>query len=87
MPVSELVDCQVENDDGLEAEQTFSLAPSLSDMGSGVEVQSTDHEHSHHSALKNDPPLLDSVSDRTIVGILIEFIRLDEVGMHLVIIF
>lgn len=63
VPVGELVDTQVENDDRLEAEQALGLAPALADVRPGVEVEPANHEQGHHATLQNDPTLFDSVAD------------------------
>ena len=71
---SELVDSQVEDDDRLEAEQALNSAPSLLDPRACVEVETADHEQSHHTGLEHDPTLFDVVAHRVIVVVLIELL-------------
>jgi len=75
VPVSELVDGEVEDDDRLEAEEalSFECAVSTNDVGFSVKPQPTNHEDGHHCALEHDPTLLDSVSDRAVIGRLVKF--------------
>ena len=74
MPVSKLVDAKVEDDDRLEAEEalSFESAVNIFDMGSSVEIQAASHEDTHHGALEDDPALFDSITNRTVVGILVK---------------
>ena len=62
MAVRELVDCQVENDERLEAKKALSFAPSGLNPRASVKVKAADHEKCHHAALEDDPSLLESVS-------------------------
>ena len=84
MPVSELIDGQVEDDDGLEAEQALSLAPALANPRPRVEVEPTDHEDRHHGRLQHDPTLFDPVADRGVIRVLIEILRFHEIGMKVI---
>ena len=70
----ELVDSEVEDDDGLEAQQALGSAPAFLDMRARVEIETADHEKCHHTGLEHDPTLFDSVANRGIVVMLIELI-------------
>ena len=72
--VRELVDCQVEDDERLEAKQALGFAPSSLDPGASVEVKAADHVKCHHAALKDNPSLLESVSQGSFVLMVIEVI-------------
>ena len=74
MATRELIDRQVEDNDRLEAEQALSFAPALFNPRARIKVQASDHEQGHHTRLKDDPTLLDSVSERVIVKVLIELV-------------
>ena len=67
MATCELIDRQVEDNDRLETEQALSFAPARFNPRARIKVQASDHEQRHHTRLKDDPTLLDSVSDRVIV--------------------
>lgn len=84
MPVSELIDGQVEDDDGLEAEQALGLAPALANPRPGVEVKSADHEDCHHGRLQHDPTLLDPVADRGVIRVFVEILRFHEIGVEVI---
>ena len=72
MPVSKLIDCQVENRDSLDHEKTLDLAPSLLELV--VVGDSNHHVNGHESYLEQDPSLLGPISERVLVGIVIEIL-------------
>ena len=70
MPVCELVDHKVANDDSLEDKQTLYFGPSFDQLVVGTDANN--HVNSHHEGLETDPTLLESVTDRRLILRVIE---------------
>ena len=79
VPVSELVDYQVHDDEGLEAEQALGLAPfAITHVRPCVKVEAADHVNRLHRRHNHDPSLLEPIGERSIVRMIIKLGRIHK---------
>ena len=79
VPVSELVDYQVHDDEGLEAEQALGLAPfPITHVRPCVKVEAADHVNRLHRRHNHDPSLLEPIGERSIVRMIIKLGRIHK---------
>ena len=73
VPVSELVDHQVHDDERLEAEQALGLAPfPITHVRPRVKVEAADHVNRLHRRHDHDPGLLEPIGERSIVRMIVK---------------
>ena len=79
VPVSELVDHQVHDDERLEAEQALCLAPSFTHVRPRVKVEAADHVNRLHRRHDHDPSLLEPIGERVIVLFIIKLMLFHKI--------
>lgn len=79
--MSELVDEQVEDADGLEEEEGLDLGPACLQLV--VVADSDNHVNRHHGRLNADPALLQAVAERVVVRVVVERLIRDVIGIRI----